>query len=96
MSKSISKDYLTDEQVEQEIERLEESDAVALARKEQAYKYRRRQRMYSLRWLEKRGKELMKLGMTLESFDFEELDDNEISKLYAKLKTKFNLQEDKA
>lgn len=58
------KDYLTDEQVEIEIERLKKSDAVKLARLEQRIKYAQRQKMYNLRHLEKRGKELMKLGIT--------------------------------
>jgi len=30
--------------------------------------------MYTLRWYEKRGKELMKLGMTLDDFDMGEAD----------------------
>ena len=37
------KDFLTDEQVEQEIERLNQSDAVQLSRQEQRIKYKRRQ-----------------------------------------------------
>ena len=45
--------YLTDEQVEQEIERLRNSPYVALARKEQYVRCQRRQALYSLRHLEK-------------------------------------------
>ena len=41
----MAKDFLTDEQVELEIERLSESPAVMLARQEQRIKYRRRQYM---------------------------------------------------
>lgn len=63
------KDYLTDSQVEAEIERLLDSDAVKLAKKEQQIKYRRRQYMYTLRGLEKRGKELMKQGFDLENIE---------------------------
>lgn len=59
--------YLTDEQVEQEIERLKESPAVLLARQEQRIKYRRRQYLYQLRNYEKRGKQLMAEGVTYES-----------------------------
>ena len=37
---------LTDEQVEKEIERLRNSEAVALARRKQRLEYRRRQFLY--------------------------------------------------
>lgn len=57
---------LTDEQVEKEIERLRESEYVALARKEQRIRYQRRQVLYSLRNLEKRGRELASAGITME------------------------------
>ena len=50
--------FLTDEMVEQEIARLTESPYVKLARAEQRIKYRRRQYLYQLRDLEKRGKKL--------------------------------------
>ena len=60
------KDYLTDAQVEKEIERLQDSPLVALARKEQRIRYRRRQYLYSLRNYEKKGKELTKAGITME------------------------------
>ena len=60
------KDYLTDEQVEKEIERLQDSPLVALARKEARLRYRRRQTLYSLRNLEKKGKELTESGITME------------------------------
>ena len=70
----MARDILTDEDVELEIKRLNESEAVQLAKKEHQYKYLRRQYMYTLRWYEKRGKELMKLGMTLDDFDMGEAD----------------------
>ena len=57
---------LTDEQVEQEIERLRQSPLVALARKEQRIRYRRRQFLYQLRDLEKKGMALEKAGITME------------------------------
>ena len=57
---------LTDEQVEQEIERLRESPLVALARREQRIRYRRRQFLYQLRDLEKKGRALEKAGITME------------------------------
>lgn len=60
---------LTDEEVELEIERLTKDPMVALARKELRVKYRRRQYLYQLRNLKKRGKELSKSGITDEILD---------------------------
>lgn len=57
---------LTDQQVEEEIERLNQSHYVALARREQRIRYRRRQFLYQLRDLEKKGKALEKAGITME------------------------------
>ena len=57
---------LTDEQVEREIERLTASPHVALARREQRLRYKRRQYLYQLRDLEKKGKALEKAGITME------------------------------
>ena len=71
------KNWLTDEEVEQEIERLNASEAVALARKEVRLKYRRRQRLYNLRDLEKKGKALMEAGITCEMLDAMYQDDEE-------------------
>lgn len=61
------KDFLSDAQVELEIERLLESEEVLLAKAEQRIKNRRRQYLYSLRTMEKRGKQLMADGVTLEN-----------------------------
>ena len=74
-----AKDFLTDEQVEIEIDRLLNSDAVKLAKKETRIKLRRRQYMYSLRTMEKRGKELARQGITLENIEarlFGEIDED--------------------
>lgn len=65
----MAQNWLTDEQVEQEIERLRKSEYVALARKEQRIRYQRRQVLYNLRNLEKKGRELEKAGMTMELLD---------------------------
>lgn len=65
----MARKYLTDEEVEKEIERLSQSEAVALARREIRLKYRRRQRLYTLRDLEKRGRELIAAGITREMLD---------------------------
>lgn len=61
--------FLTDEEVEREIERLNASEAVALARREQRLRYKRRSYLYNLRDLEKKGKALMKAGITKELLD---------------------------
>ena len=57
---------MTDEQVEKEIEKLSKSEDVKLAKLEQRIKYKRRQYLYTLRTLAKRGKELKKAGITEE------------------------------
>lgn len=62
-------EFLTDEQVEMEIERLTNSKEVQLARKEQRIKYKRRQYMYQLRNMEKRGKQLMADGITMKNME---------------------------
>ena len=65
----MAKDYLTDEQVEMEISRLLKSDAVQLAKKEIRIKYKRRQYMYQLRNMEKRGKQLKADGVTMDNIE---------------------------
>lgn len=65
----MKRDYLTDAQVEEEIERLTSSPEVQLARQEQRIKYRRRQYMYQLRNMEKRGKKLAKQGVTADNLE---------------------------
>ena len=62
----MAKGYLTDEQVEKEIERLTRSPQVALARREQRLRYMRRQYLYQLRDLEKKGIALEKAGITMD------------------------------
>jgi len=56
--------WLTDAKVEEEIAKLRESEYVALARAEERQRYRRRQYLYSLRNLEKRGRKLAEEGWT--------------------------------
>ena len=65
----MKREFTPDDQVEAEIERLNQSEAVKLARREQQIAYRKRQYMYQLRWLEKRGLQLMENGVTMESLD---------------------------
>ena len=63
----MARDFLTDEQVEEEIARLLCSPHVKLAKKEQAIRYKRRQYMYTLRAYEKKGRQLEAKGVTMES-----------------------------
>lgn len=79
----MARQFLTDEAVEIEIARLTASDAVKLARREQRLKYKRRQQLYILRTLEKRGRELAMAGITMENIDemvaMAELDEIEVN-----------------
>ncbi len=74
----MPKVFLTDEMVDEEIERLQQSHHVKLARKEEQIRNARRQYMYTLRMYEKKGKQLEADGVTLEMLenlrrkDFEE------------------------
>ncbi len=63
------REFLTEEAVEREIARLTETEEVKLARREMRLKYKRRQTLYTLRSLEKRGKELIEAGVTMENID---------------------------
>lgn len=72
----MAREILTDEQVEREIMRLKASPYVQLAKKEEYIRTQRRQRLYQLRYLEKKGKALAAAGLTLEmlrDMDEEEL-----------------------
>lgn len=62
----MAREWLTDEQVEAEIERLRESPLVKLARRERRLQYKRRQYLYQLRELEKHGRNLQNAGITLD------------------------------
>ncbi len=63
------REALTDAEVEREIAALEKSSAVKLARKNNRLKYMRRQRLYTLRSLEKQGKQLQEDGITFEDLE---------------------------
>lgn len=65
----MKREFTPEELVDAEIERLNNSEAVKLARKEQRINYRKRQYMYQLRWYEKRGLELMKNGVTMDTLE---------------------------
>ena len=68
----MAEKWLTDEQVEKEIDRLKKSPLVKLARKDLRVKYKRRQVLYQLRDLEKRGTKLQDAGITYEMLDTQE------------------------
>ena len=58
-----------DELIDAEIARLRNTEAVKLAQKEQRLRYRRQKYLADLRWLEKRGKQLMAEGWTAETLE---------------------------
>lgn len=66
----MKREAFTETEIE-EIERLKRSEAVRLARAEQRIKYRRRQYLYTLRNLERRGIELLANGWTVEAAEAE-------------------------
>ncbi len=59
----------TDAEVEREIARLRGSVYVQLAKAEERKRYRRRQYMYALRVYERKGMELARQGITLDSLE---------------------------
>lgn len=65
----MAREFLTDEQVELEIARLQASEAVKLAQKEVRIKLKRRTYLYQLRLLEKRGKELQTSGVNYKNIE---------------------------
>lgn len=71
--------YTPEELVDAEIERLKKTDAVKLAQKEQRLIHRKRKYLADLRWLEKRGNQLMAEGWTYDTLDllFNEIPDME-------------------
>lgn len=58
-----------EELIDAEIERLKQTDEVKLAQKYQRLLNRKRKYMADLRWLEKRGKQLMNEGWTLDTIE---------------------------
>ena len=65
----MARDYLTDEMVAEEVERLKDSEYVRLAQKEIRLKSKRRKYLYQLRWMEKRGRQLAADGITIENME---------------------------
>ena len=58
-----------DELIDSEISRLRNTEAVKLAQKEQRLRNRRQKYLADLRWMEKRGKQLMADGWTLDTLE---------------------------
>ena len=65
---------LSDEEVEREIELLQHSDLVKLARQEANIRNARRNLLYQLRSLEKKGRRLYEMGWTPEMAEETETD----------------------
>lgn len=63
----MKRDFISDDQVEDEIKMLQSSPYVKLAYKERSIKTARRQYMYQLRIMEKRGKKLAEDGITMDN-----------------------------
>ena len=65
----MARDYLTDEMVAEEVERLKDSEYVRLAQKEIRLKTKQRKYLYQLRWMDKRGRQLAADGITIENME---------------------------
>lgn len=65
----MAREFMSDEMVEEEILRLQNSPLVKLARREEAVRNRRRQYMYQLRMYERKGKALEAQGITMEELE---------------------------
>ena len=71
MKPTTTREIMSMEDIENEIARLLNSEAVKLAKKESQVRNRRRNYMYTLRCMERRGRQLMAEGVTIN--DLEEL-----------------------
>ena len=77
----MRQDYIPDNKLDDEIARLSADPDVLLARAEQRIRYRKRQYLYTLRSLAKRGAELRKQGITHETLGaIEDAIDKEVGK----------------
>lgn len=65
----MSRKITPDELVDAEIARLRNTEAVKMAEKEMRLIYRKRKYLAQLRWMEKRGKQLMADGWTLDTLE---------------------------
>ena len=69
MIKMANRRPTPEELIDAEIERLKKTEEVKLAQKYQRLMNRKRKYMADLRWLEKRGKQLMAEGWTIETIE---------------------------
>lgn len=65
---------MTDEDVEREIDRLRKSEFVKIAKQEEQIRYARRNLLYNLRSLERKGRKLYEMGWRAEDADEAEYD----------------------
>ena len=65
----MARKYTPEELIDAEIERLKKTEAVKLAQKEQRLLNRKRKYLADLRWLEKRGKQLLAEGWTADTLE---------------------------
>ena len=65
----MARKIMTDEIMNEELERLNASPYVKLAQKELSIKYKKRRILYTMRNLEKRGRVLEANGFTLENME---------------------------
>lgn len=61
--------FTPDELLDAEIERLKKLDTVKLAQQEQRLRNRKRKYLADLRWLDKRGRQLMDEGWTEDTLE---------------------------
>ena len=65
----MARKYTPEELIDAEIERLNNTEAVKLARKERSLQMKRRKYLADLRWLKKRGEQLMADGWTADTLE---------------------------
>ena len=65
---------MTDEDVEREIDRLRKSEFVKIAKREEQIRYARRNLLYNLRSLERKGRQLYEMGWRAEDAEESEYD----------------------
>lgn len=77
---STKREYISDEEVEKELNDLKASPYVKLARREDYLKNKYRKQLYTLRCLEKRGRELVAQGITIDTINkqIEQIEQEEI------------------
>lgn len=75
-------EYLADKTVEQEIERLKQSEAVKLALREKRYKRQHEHYLNTLRWCVQRGKDLTSTDIDVEMRKYHQIQRLTILRFY--------------